>query len=192
MTGREKEGVEYGVYKVVKGRNNKDGERGDSKWGDCYPSGEVSGATDGSQVLVAFSSSLVDLNRRLISKGEVVGMEAFRPNVVLEGGRAWDEDRVRAVKFKRAVLRGRKLCHRCVMCTVDRGKGEWGGFRKGFEPLKTMRGFRCAKDERYGDSPIFGLNAAGEGKISVEDGICLGILGRGSNLGITNIADGYK
>ncbi|GMI45208.1 hypothetical protein TrCOL_g3349 [Triparma columacea] len=179
----------YGVYKVVRGRDNTCADNGDSKWGECYPDGEVSGATDGSQVLVAFEESMKDLKGRV--GGGDLEMKAFRPNVVLGGGEKWDEDRVRTLHFKEGELWGRKLCHRCVMCTVDEGKGEWGGFRKGFEPLKTMRTFRCAKDERYGDSPIFGLNCGGKGVIRMEDYKCRGRIGD-SNLGRLNIAEGYK
>eukprot|EP00520_Triparma_pacifica_P012621 CAMPEP_0118653666 /NCGR_PEP_ID=MMETSP0785-20121206/11948_1 /TAXON_ID=91992 /ORGANISM="Bolidomonas pacifica, Strain CCMP 1866" /LENGTH=377 /DNA_ID=CAMNT_0006546215 /DNA_START=155 /DNA_END=1285 /DNA_ORIENTATION=- len=171
---RDEGDVDYRLMRVIEGRNNNSDITGDPKWGDLYPKGEISGAVDGSQVLVTFKESLDDLNYRLKEKG-VVGMECFRPNVVLDGGGAWDEDRVRDLKFHDAWLWGRKLCHRCVMCTVDYSTGR---FRKRFEPLRTMKEEmdRYGKDDRYGDSALFGLNCGGEGRIRRNE-TCVGTRG---------------
>ena len=58
-----------------------------------------------------------------------VGMERFRPNVVLEGDGAWRELRAREV-----VLEYAKPCGRCEVTTIDQASGE----RRGPEPLRTL------------------------------------------------------
>ena len=63
-----------------------------------------------------------------------VGMERFRPNVVLEGGQSWN-----ALEGEEILLHSDKPCGRCEVTTIDQTSGE----RRGPEPLRTL-------NERYG------------------------------------------
>jgi uncharacterized protein YcbX len=77
---------------------------------------------DSRPVLVATSAMLAEL-------GIPVGMERFRPNVVLEGGGDWRE-----LRGREAVLEYAKACGRCEVTTIDQASGE----RRGPEPLHTL------------------------------------------------------
>ena len=63
-----------------------------------------------------------------------IGMERFRPNVVLEGTGDWRELRGRG-----AVLEYAEACSRCEVTTIDQASGA----RQGPEPLRTL-------NERFG------------------------------------------
>jgi uncharacterized protein YcbX len=91
---------------------------------------------DSRPVLVTTSAMLAALNARLNS---AVGMERFRPNVVLDG--ALDG---RALRARGLLLEYEKPCGRCEVTTIDQARGE----RRGPEPLYTLT-------ERFGGE--FGL-----------------------------------
>jgi uncharacterized protein YcbX len=82
---------------------------------------------DGFAVLVASEASLADLNARLAAGGHAaVGMERFRPNVVLRGVDAFDEDRLDVLHIAlgepasgAARLGLVKPCGRCPIPNVD-------------------------------------------------------------------------
>jgi uncharacterized protein YcbX len=79
--------------------------------------------SDGYPLLVVSEGSLSELNRRLAAAGHgAVGMERFRPNIVLAGLEAHDEDRVEVLRFAaehEVVLRPVKPCPRCPIPNVD-------------------------------------------------------------------------
>jgi len=86
-------------------------------------------------LVLASLESLADLERRV---GADVPADRFRPNVVVEGLPAYDEDtwdtiRIGAVEL--ACLGGRS---RCPVVTIDQARGE----RTGDEPLRTLAGYR--------------------------------------------------
>ncbi|CAB3714879.1 putative protein YcbX [Paraburkholderia sediminicola] len=126
----------------------------------------VSGATtyfaDGFPLLVIGQASLDDLNVRLNRKGAPsVPIDRFRPNVVLTGLEAYEEDYVESLSVGGAAeeaveLKLVKLCARCPMPTVDQAKGapdpEWPN-----EPTDTMSVYR-ANPQRDG-AVTFGNNA---------------------------------
>ena len=79
---------------------------------------------DGFPVLVASEASLAELNDRLVAAGhDAVTMQRFRPNVVLAGIRAQDEDRVEALLIATddgaAEFKGVKPCPRCPIPDID-------------------------------------------------------------------------
>ena len=83
---------------------------------------------DGFPLLVASTASLDELNARLADAGHApVGMERFRPNIVLQGLEAQDEDRLAELRIATAegevVLRPVKPCPRCPMPNVDPATG---------------------------------------------------------------------
>jgi uncharacterized protein YcbX len=130
--------------------------------------GSTGGATtlfaDGFPLLVAGQASLDDLNARLNSKGAPsIPIDRFRPNVVLSGLDAFEEDYVETLSIDgdahaqpRVQLRLVKLCSRCPMPTIDQAKGapdpEWPN-----EPTDTMSVYR-AKQQLDG-ALAFGTNA---------------------------------
>ncbi|MEO5797040.1 MAG: MOSC N-terminal beta barrel domain-containing protein [Rhodoferax sp.] len=80
--------------------------------------------SDGFAVLVISEASLADLNQRLVAAGEAaVTMERFRPNIVLAGIEAHDEDRLDELLIAtvqgEARLRMVKPCPRCPIPNID-------------------------------------------------------------------------
>ncbi|NP_001355215.1 mitochondrial amidoxime reducing component 2 isoform X1 [Mus musculus] len=108
---------------------------------------------DCSPVHLISEASLVDLNTRLKKK---VKMEYFRPNIVVSGCEAfeedtWDELLIGDVEMKRVLS-----CPRCVLTTVDPDTGIID--RK--EPLETLKSYRlCDPSVKsiYQSSPLFGM-----------------------------------
>lgn len=78
---------------------------------------------DSRPVLVATTAELAALGLPQI------GMERFRPNLVLQGGGEWRELRTRD-----CVLEFSKPCGRCEVTTIDQESGA----RTGPEPLRTL------------------------------------------------------
>ena len=70
---------------------------------------------------------LVASTRMLAGLG--VGMERFRPNVVVDGAETWSVLEGTAVRLERD-----KPCGRCEVTTIDQTSGE----RRGPEPLRTL------------------------------------------------------
>jgi uncharacterized protein len=72
--------------------------------------------SDGYPVLVVSEASLASLNERLTAAGHgAVGMERFRPNIVLSGLEAHDEDRLPALPHPK-----HRPCHRAKQPRGDR------------------------------------------------------------------------
>jgi uncharacterized protein YcbX len=114
---------------------------------------------DGYPVLVVNAASLGELNARLAARGHApLPMNRFRPNVVIDGLPAFEEDHVDTIAIGGVVLRLVKPCIRCQVTTTDQATAEVG-----IEPLPTLGEFRM--DEKLG-GVAFGMNAivaGGEG-----------------------------
>jgi uncharacterized protein len=91
--------------------------------------------SDGFPILVISCASLGELNSRLPAP---LPMERFRPNLVIDGIDAYDEDRIRELRGNGVAIRIVKPCTRCSITTTDQQKGE----RDGVEPLQTLKTFR--------------------------------------------------
>ncbi len=119
--------------------------------------------SDGYPLLVVSTASLDALNARLQAAGHApVGMERFRPNIVISGVDAHDEDRLQALRITAgdaaaAVLRAVKPCPRCPIPNVDPATAQ-------VDPVvtDTLQGYR--RNEAVGGAPSFGMN------LIVEDG----------------------
>jgi len=113
--------------------------------------------TDGYPFLVLSEASLDELNARLATR---VGIERFRPNLVLRGATPYAEDGWRRIRVGRLELALVKPCPRCIVTTVDPERGE----RAGNEPLLTLARYR-----RGEEGPPFGVYAValGEGELAV-------------------------
>jgi uncharacterized protein YcbX len=118
---------------------------------------------DGFPLLVLSEASLVDLNSRLETP---VGMDRFRPNIVIQGCPAFAEDEWRKIEVNSLPLRIVDGCPRCSVPTVDQATGVLSGP----EPIHTLSTYRERDGEVY-----FGVNAVPdrEGTISVGDAVKL-------------------
>ncbi len=111
---------------------------------------------DGFPLLVVGEASLAELNQRLAAAGHAaVGIERFRPNIVLAGLQAHDEDRLHELRIATAegevVLRPVKPCPRCPIPNVDPATGETSP-----EVLAALSSYRA--NALLGGAITFGLN----------------------------------
>ena len=113
--------------------------------------------SDGFPVLVASEASQVLLNERLAAAGHAaVGIERFRPNVVLGGVDAHDEDRLDLLRIEtgqgEVQLKPVKPCARCPIPNVDPVTATSSP-----EVSDTLQGYR--QDARLNGAVTFGMNA---------------------------------
>lgn len=121
------------------------GAEAQNQFSDAYP------------LLVASEGSLAELNARLAAQGHAaVGIERFRPNIVLAGIEAHDEDRMEILHVGtgegEAQLRPVKPCTRCPIPDIDPATAESGS-----EVGDTLRSYRA--DPRVDGAITFGMNA---------------------------------
>jgi len=91
--------------------------------------------SDGYPLLLLAEASRLDLNARV---GRELPMNRFRPNIVLEGLAAYDEDQLHELQCGDVVLRVVKACTRCSITTTDQQHGTLDGA----EPLRTLKSYR--------------------------------------------------
>ena len=112
--------------------------------------------SDGFPVLVASEASLAELNRRLAAAGHAeVGMERFRPNIVLAGVDAHDEDRLDTMRIsadEEVHLRPVKPCARCPIPNIDPTTAQSSP-----EVSDTLQAYR--KNDVVGGAVTVGMNA---------------------------------
>jgi uncharacterized protein YcbX len=112
---------------------------------------------DGFALLVTSVASLAELNRRLALQGsDAVEMRRFRPNIVLEGIDAHDEDHIDSLDIDTpqglVQLKLVKPCARCSIPGVDPATG-----MQGFEVGDMLASYRS--DPRVDGAATFGMNA---------------------------------
>lgn len=115
---------------------------------------------DAMPYLIIGQSSLDDLNEKLT---EPLPMNRFRPNLVLSGGSAFEEDGWGHVEIGECTFKVTKPCARCILTTVNQDTGIAGK-----EPLKTLAGYRSVNNK-----VLFGQNmiALTTGTVKVGDQI---------------------
>lgn len=126
---------------------------------------------DGYQVLVTTTGSLRALNDDMAKHGEgAVGMERFRPNIVIDCDKAWAEDRWTAIEIAGIRYDFVKPCARCIMTSQDQVTGS----REGSSPIPAMGRIRMSADRRV-PGPLFGWNAVprSEGAIALGDQVTI-------------------
>lgn len=126
----------------------------DRRWtGDAEALNQFS---DGFPLLVASEASLAGLNERLAAQGHpAVGIERFRPNIVLAGVEAHDEDRLETLRIaaeQPVVLKPVKPCPRCPIPDIDPATAE-----RSPAVTEALQGYR--RDARVGGAVTFGMNA---------------------------------
>ncbi|MCO4787033.1 MAG: MOSC domain-containing protein [Marinomonas atlantica] len=116
---------------------------------------------DGYPFLLTTQASLDDLNK---SGPQINEMERFRPNIVISGNEAFNEDTWKRIRIGDVIFENVKPCVRCLFITLDPDTAERSP--KG-EPLRTLAKYRLFDKEGV----TFGVNlvAENEGKIAVGD-----------------------
>ncbi len=108
--------------------------------------GSTVSLSDGYPVLVISEASLELLNTHLPAP---VGMDRFRPNLVISGCAPHQEDSWTRMRIGSVELAVVKPCARCSIVLIDQGSGV-----SGVEPLKTLASYR-----RTEGKVMFGQNA---------------------------------
>ena len=112
--------------------------------------------SDGFPLLVASEASLDELNRRLLADGHgPVAIERFRPNIVIAGVEAHDEDRVDLLRIaagEEVQLRPVKPCGRCTIPNVDPATAETHP-----QVSDTLQAYR--RSDLLKGAVTFGMNA---------------------------------
>ena len=104
------------------------------------------GFADGFSFLLTSRASLDDLNRRL---SVPLPMNRFRPNIVVDGTDAFEEDRWKRIRIDGITFAVAKPCARCATTTTDQDTAE-----RSHEPLRTLATFRHVP----GRGVMFGQN----------------------------------
>lgn len=120
---------------------------------------------DGYPILLASKASLQEVNRRLAVP---VPMDRFRPNVVIDGAEAFEEDGWSRVRIGSIEFRVVKPCSRCVVITTDQRTGE-----REPEPMRTLTTFRS-----WGGKVWFGQNLVHDGLGAIRCGDPIEVLSR--------------
>lgn len=147
------------------------GLAGETRTSDPVFTGSDRGQTffpDAYALLVANTASLAALNARLPAP---LPMNRFRPNIVIDGVEAFDEDRMLWLRAGAIALKCVKPCTRCIVTTTDQRTGE----RDGNEPLRALRQFRwvpALKGVAFGMNAIVTAGAGDElavgGRLDIE------------------------
>jgi hypothetical protein len=127
--------------------------------------GGVVSLADTAPLLLASAASLAELNLYLEPPA---GMERFRPNVVVSGAAAFDEDGWAAIRIGEVEFAVAGPCDRCVMITLDPETGE---ARPDREPLALL-----GRQRRGADGKVyFGqfLIPLSHGRIHVGDAVAV-------------------
>jgi uncharacterized protein len=121
-------------------------------------SGDVVSFADAYPLLLVTEASLGDLNSRL---PQPIGVERFRPNVVIAGASPYAEDGWQRIALGGVEFRVPKGCDRCTIPSIDPRTGE-----RGKEPLSTLARYR-----KWDGKVWFGVNLIpdGSGALGVGD-----------------------
>ncbi|QAU33379.1 MOSC N-terminal beta barrel domain-containing protein [Janthinobacterium sp. 17J80-10] len=108
---------------------------------------------DGYPMLVISQGSLDDLNAKLAAQGRAaLPMNRFRPNIVIDGIGAYEEDFAGSITVGGAVIKPVKPCPRCRIPSIDQSTGEVGP-----SPLDILQAYRA--DPKIDGGLAFGMNA---------------------------------
>ena len=118
---------------------------------------------DVSPVMIVNQATLEDLNSRI---SEPVTVQRFRPNVVVQGLAAFDEDRITGLSGDQLELDHVSPCERCTIVNTDHETGVISGK----EPLNMLSKYRRITDG-YDSGILFGdyFNVLKAGTLKVGD-----------------------
>jgi hypothetical protein len=119
---------------------------------------------DGYPLLLIGAASLVDLNRRLVNAGRApLPMNRFRPNLVVDGIDAYEEDYLDHLDAGGLLIKPVKPCARCPIPAIDQATAIPGP-----DPLDIMLGYRA--NPRMDGAVCLGMNCivvGGAGELRV-------------------------
>ncbi len=128
-----------------------------TKWTGGVPA--ATRFSDGYPILLIGQASLDDINARLTHAGrERLPMNRFRPNIVVDGIEAFEEDFIEKFTDDVIALRPVKPCARCPIPAVDQATGIPGP-----DPLDILQAYRA--NPRMDGAVTVGQN------VIVQDGI---------------------
>eukprot|EP00966_Prymnesium_polylepis_P071677 1664607-Prymnesium_polylepis.2 len=130
--------------------------------------GRRAGLADLAPILLLCEESVVDLNARRATSGlPPVGIDRFRPNLVLSGCLPYEEDSWCEVRIgSSAVLKLDGPCPRCTVPDVEQTSGRVDSPTEG--PMRTLRSYRS----RAGQGVLFGgYFSSTSGTVSVGDAV---------------------
>lgn len=115
-----------------------------------FPADHVFGFADGFPFLVANQASLDELNQQLLNKGQPsIPMNRFRPNIVVQGLDAYEEDFLASIRVGDLTFAFVKRCARCPIPNIDQATAVSSP-----EPALTLSAYR-----RFAEGILFGVNA---------------------------------
>ena len=135
------------------------------RWTGTKWTGGVAAPTrfaDGYPVLLVGAASLADVNEKLAAAGRpALPMNRFRPNIIVAGIDAFEEDYCESLRFGDAEIKPVKPCPRCPIPSIDQATGVPGP-----DPLDILQSYR--RKPQLDDAVCFGMNcivSAGAGSL---------------------------
>jgi uncharacterized protein YcbX len=123
-------------------------------WAPGFPAQHSFGFADGFPFLVTNQASLDELNEQMRVKGEPpIPMNRFRPNIVLDGLQAYEEDMLTGLRIGSMRFALVKPCARCPVPNIDQDTAIAAR-----EPGLTL-----AETRRFSAGVLFGVNAVVDG-----------------------------
>jgi uncharacterized protein YcbX len=121
-----------------------------AKWTGGVPS--QTRFADGYPLLLIGQASLDDLNGRLRAAGRAaLPMDRFRPNLVIDGLQAFEEDYLSSLSTGTVEIRPVKPCARCPIPAIDQATGEPGP-----DPMDILQTYRA--NPRVDGGVCLGMN----------------------------------
>lgn len=105
---------------------------------------------DAAPLLLVTEASMRQLNEWVGADTPTLDILRFRPNVVVDGSTAFEEDHWHTLRVGAVTFRKTELCGRCVMTTIDPNT-----LVRGKEPIRTL-----AKHRRWDGLTWFGIRMA--------------------------------
>jgi uncharacterized protein YcbX len=100
------------------------------------------------------------LNETLVKQGkETILMSRFRPNIVITGTTAFEEDKWKVIAIGKQLFAIVKACPRCKQSCTDQETGKVHS-----EPVETMKSFRALGGDKCEDV-FFAQNAIPLGQV---------------------------
>lgn len=130
---------------------NDSKRRVDEKYAD---STQINSFSDGFPILIAGQQSLDYLNHKL---KQPIDINRFRPNIVFDGGMAYDEDNFSMFSINDMLFKGVKPCARCQVIGIDQNTSTVN-----LEPLSVLSSYRNVENK-----VLFGQNVI----VLKEDGL---------------------
>lgn len=125
--------------------------------------GERTAFSDGFPLLLVSQASLDDLNSRLNTP---VTMERFRPNIIVSGCQAYEEDSWKGIRIGKMVFRIVKPCSRCIIPNINIETAQ-----REQEPIKTLSTYRKRENKIF-----FGQNVIADSVGEIKVGMPFDII----------------